>query len=106
VYDVTNVLCSLNLIGKKTIPKDQAIKAELENNIDCPSNMDFGDFGDDGDSLASGRKSGRAARTSEKSDTKVLEWTSFLPSVIRQKYLERMSMGQAIKTELQSSLHS
>lgn len=53
------------------------------------SDPDSPDFDDD--SKASGsKKSTKSARSSsERGEAKVLEWSSFLPHIIRLKYLER-----------------
>lgn len=83
VYDVTNVLCSLNLLRKKSIPKKKAQEAEAWNNLGSPStdSMDGGS----GKKPPSPPKSARAA--GERADTKVLEWTSFAPAMVRQRFL-------------------
>jgi hypothetical protein len=94
VYDVTNVLCSLNLIKKKTIPRNKAIKAEQTNNIDdksaiLPSEQD--DLFDEDGKASSGKKgAAKSGRGADRADTKVLEWSSFAPVIIRQKYLQRL----------------
>lgn len=72
------------------------MKAELENNIDCGGGSEQGDFTDDcesqSDSIAHGKKGGKSVGAvgkvaGDRADTKVLEWTSFPPLVIRRKYL-------------------
>eukprot|EP01031_Cornospumella_fuschlensis_P035156 gene35156-42581_t len=80
VYDVTNVLCSLNLLRKKAIPKSKALEAEMHNNIDSPSSSS---------SLYTDAKSlhGKSSKAAEKADAKVLEWVSFDVNIIRQRYL-------------------
>ena len=95
VYDVTNVLCSLNLIKKKTIPRSKAVKAEQTNNIDDSSAILSSEQDDlfDEDGKASSGKKGAAAKSgrgADRADTKVLEWSSFAPVIIRQKYLQRL----------------
>ena len=74
------------------------MQAELENNIDSHIN-DHGDLHDDvslnsnlqGNKRAGGAKSTPAGKAiNDRADTKVLEWTSFAPILIRQKYVSRL----------------
>ncbi|RYY81791.1 hypothetical protein EON63_14670 [archaeon] len=105
VYDVTNVLCSLNLLRKKAvrilllispithiyfiffysvytqIPKSKALEAEMHNNIDSPSSASSSLYSD------SKASHGKAGKSAEKADAKVLEWVSFDVNVIRQRYM-------------------
>lgn len=117
VYDVTNVLCSLNLLRKKSvctaplssslqslvlaetklltrmvmdghgyvllgqIPRKKAQEAEVWNNTASPSTP----MSPDSDGKI--KSPNKNHRGTERADTKVLEWTSFPPSLIRQRYL-------------------
>lgn len=82
MYDVTNVLCSLNLIQKKSISKVEALDAEIRNNIDNPHSI--------GIDLEGKGKDSTQLKGSDRTETKVLEWTSFTPMLIRERYLSRM----------------
>jgi len=81
VYDVANVLCSLNLISKVTK------KASAENDI---SPVAVGAKAANGEGI--GGTSGKLPKPeSSKSDSKVLEWTSFHHTVIREYYLTKIA---------------
>lgn len=70
----------------------------MENNIDCGGTIEQGDLTDDcesqGGSVINSKKGGGTTKGSgkvgDRADTKVLEWTSFPPLVIRKKYLPRI----------------
>eukprot|EP01039_Chlorochromonas_danica_P000087 gene87-94_t len=79
VYDVTNVLCSLNLLRKKSIPRKKAQEAEAWNNLGQPVDVVTAD--------GKGKSPTKTSRAGERADAKVLEWISFPPAVIRQYYL-------------------
>jgi hypothetical protein len=102
VYDVTNVLCSLNLIRKQTISRKSAFDAEVYNNIDANSSgtsaiaVAVADHpvtaasmgaGSSGSIVKKGGKSGIGNGGGDRVDAKVLEWTSFNPAIIREQYL-------------------
>eukprot|EP01033_Poteriospumella_lacustris_P015487 gene15487-11078_t len=102
VYDVTNVLCSLNLIRKQTISRKAAHDAEVYNNIDIQGTgamsspvavathpVTAANNGSGTPASGNGKKSGGKANGNggDRVDAKVLEWTSFNPAVIREQYL-------------------
>lgn len=81
------------------------MQAELENNIDSLGNEhDIMDDSSLASNMHSGNKKGNAAAksqaggskaVSDRADTKVLEWTSFAPKIIRQKYVARLQVERA-----------
>jgi hypothetical protein len=94
IYDVTNVLCSLNLISKQTITRKAALEAETFDNVDSPillKSTTTTAAGAEGDNHLGKKASLGASKNhrghNERADAKVLEWTSFLPAVIREHYL-------------------
>lgn len=46
------------------------------------------------------KKSTKSARALERPDIKVLEWSSFNPHLIRQKYLEAIHSAATVKKEI------
>mmetsp|Transcript_28590 Transcript_28590/g.63396 ORF Transcript_28590/g.63396 Transcript_28590/m.63396 type:complete len:128 (+) Transcript_28590:1075-1458(+) len=75
VYDVANVLCSLNLISKNTVSKSK-IKTDSSSVEDKKDVLKRADAG------------GKAIKAESKSDSKVLEWSSFPHTTIREYYLQ------------------
>ena len=58
------------------------MEAEIFNNVDNPSGHQHYE-----EEPAGGKRGGKG-KSAERLDTKVLEWTSFSPALIREKYLE------------------
>jgi hypothetical protein len=75
----------------------KALKADLTNSIDSPRAYELAKkaIHELEDDISIKHKKNNSKSSADRADTKVLEWTSFSPQIIRQHYLQAVGSSSA-----------